>query len=154
MSDPARDAMSAAMAMLGRRALSRAELEKRLVVDFGEGPTAFVLARLEELRLVDDRALAERVARHRFEVGRAGRYRVRAELRRRGVPEEVLEDAIACSVPQGGERAIARAELERFLRSRERRREARERTAAAAFRHLVQRGFPAALVRDLLGVSL
>jgi SOS response regulatory protein OraA/RecX len=52
------------------------------------------------------------------------------------------------------ERESARVELERFLRSRARRREARERTAAAAFRHLIQRGFPAELVRDLLGVSL
>jgi len=154
MSDSARDAMSAAMAQLARRALTRVELERRLAGDFSETTIAAVLARLEELRLVDDRALAERVARRRFESGRAGRYRVRAELRRRGVPEELLEDAIALSVPSEGERASARIELERFIRSRARRRETRERTAAAAFRHLVGRGYPADLVRDLLGVSL
>ena len=155
MSEAVRDAMSVAMAALGRRALSRAELERRLAAaEFTEATIAAVLQRLEELRLIDDRALAERVARHRFEAGRAGRYRVRAELKRRGVSEQLVDDAIASSVPAEGERASARSELERFVRSRARRRETRERTAAAAFRHLVGRGYPADLVRDLLGVSL
>ena len=155
MSDAARDAMSMAMAALGRRALSRAELERRLAhAEFSAPTIDAVLARLEELRLVDDRALAERVARRRFEAGRAGRYRVRTELRRRGLPDELVDDAVSRSVPSDGERASARSELERFVRSRARRRETRQRTEAAAFRHLVARGYPADLVRDLLGVSL
>jgi regulatory protein len=159
MSEPARDeraeAISAAMASLARRALSRAELDAKLRArGFSEEIVASVLARLEELRLIDDRALAERVARRRFESGRAGRFRVRVELRRRGVPDDILEDTVASAVPQERERVSASTELERFLRSRERRRETREKLHAAAFRHLIARGFPADLVRDLLGVSL
>jgi regulatory protein len=163
MSEPARDeraeAISAAMASLARRALSRAELDAKLRArGFSDDIVAAVIARLEELKLIDDRALAERVARRRFESGRAGRFRVRTELRRRGLPEEILEDAVASSVPPELERASASTELERFLRSRARRRdtrkETRETARAAAFRHLIARGFPAALVRDLLGVSL
>ena len=159
MADAARDesarAMAAAMAALARRALTRAEVSKRLAAaGFSEAITETVLARLEELALVDDRALAERVARQRFEAGRAGRFRVRSELRRRGVPDDILDDVLACALPEDGELGSARAELERFLRVREKRGEARERARAAAFRHLVARGFPADLVRDLLGVSL
>jgi len=162
MSEPARDeraeAISAALASLSRRALSRAELATKLqATGFSEDIVASVLARLEELRLIDDRALAERVARRRFESGRAGRFRVRTELRRRGVPDDILEE-LTRSVPPERERASAATELERFLRARARRRETRDETReklrAAGFRHLIARGFPADLVRDLLGVSL
>jgi regulatory protein len=159
MKDAARDeaagAMAAAMASLARRSLSRAELDAKLRSrGFAEDAIASVLSRLTELKLIDDDALAERVARRRFEAGRAGRFRVRAELRRRGVAEDVLERAIERTVPMDGELASARDELARFLRGRNKRDEPREKARAAAFRHLVARGFPADLVRDLLGVSL
>jgi regulatory protein len=158
MSEPARDekaeAISAAMASLSRRAFSRAELATKLqAAGFSEDIVASVLARLEELKLIDDRALAERVARRRFESGRAGRFRVRTELRRRGVPDDILEE-LTRSVPPESERASAATELARFLRARARRRESSEKLRSAAFRHLIIRGFPADLVRDLLGVSL
>ena len=147
--------MAAAMASLARRALTRSEISGRLAAaGFSDEIVHSVLARLEELALVDDRGLAERIARQRFEAGRTGRFRIRNELRRRGVSDEIADDAVSRALPADGELRSARAELERFLHVRDRRGEARERARAAAFRHLVARGFPAELVRDLLGVSL
>ncbi len=155
MSNAARDesaaGMAAAMRSLARRALCRAEVAARLVANgFEEAIVAAVLARLEELKLVDDAALAQ----HRVEAGRSGRHRVRSELLRRGVPEDVLEHAIKDAVAPDTERASARDALERYLRARSRRKDTPQRVRAAAFRHLISRGFPADLVRDLLGVSL
>ena len=87
--------------MIGRRALSRKELERRLVRKGADEADAEAAADwLEDIGAVDDTAYAAAIAR---DYGRRGygEARVREELRRRGVPRELWEDALA-EMPDSG----------------------------------------------------
>jgi regulatory protein len=104
--------------MLDTRARTRAELaaelERRLVP---ETAATTVLDRFTELGLIDDAALADSfaLARHTGR-GQAGRA-IAAQLRRRGVADEVITDALAQIDPASEEaaaRQLARTRLARF----------------------------------------
>jgi regulatory protein len=139
-----------ALAMLTRRALTRAELAEKLGRRVEPEERDAALARLDEMRVLDDRGLAERVAHDGLARRGFGRHRIRAELLRRGVEPTIVEDAIGRVFEDGAERAAAVTALARFRKRRGNRGEAPQKGAAAEFRHLIGRGFPAALVRDLL----
>ncbi len=133
-------------------------MRERIAGRFGDEEAARVVRRLGELRLLDDRDWAERFARDRFERGGYGRERIRAELVRRGLDAADIEAALAAVVSDEGERARAAAVLARFrgLRAARAGRRADDggaRAREAAFRHLIGRGFPLDLVRDLLDGS-
>ena len=83
-----------ALRLLDRRDFSRAELTKKLV-EKGESPedAEAVVARLEALGVVDDRRYAALVVRQYAGKG-YGFRRVRMELQRRGVPRELLDEAL------------------------------------------------------------
>ena len=79
----------------GRRALSRKELEKKLVRrGVAEEDVRVAADWLEALGAIDDEAYARLVACHYGGRG-YGPGRVREELCRRGVPKEFWEDALA-----------------------------------------------------------
>lgn len=79
------DALAAARRMLGRRALSRSELDRRLADDgVDDADRAAVLARLEGESALDDAALAERVIAAERRKGRGWRS-AQAALARRGL---------------------------------------------------------------------
>jgi len=147
---PLAAAVTLALAMLARRALTRAEVAEKLVRRVGPDTRDAVLARLEELRLLDDRGLAERIAHDGLVRRGFGRHRIRSELVRRGVEPAVAEDAIGRVFEGEAERAAAETALARFRKRRARGRFTPQKEAAAEFRHLIGRGFPAGLVRDLL----
>lgn len=106
--DPEAVARTICLRLLDMRARTRAELaaelRRRAVPD---EPAAAVLDRFAELGLVDDAAFAEAfaVARH-TERGHAGRA-IAVALRRRGVADEVIADAIAEHVDPASEAAAA-----------------------------------------------
>ena len=80
--------------MIGSRALSKKELERRLVRKGADEADAEAAADwLEDIGAVDDAAYAAAVAR---DYGRRGYgpARVREELRRRGVPKELWDGAM------------------------------------------------------------
>ncbi len=87
-------ARARAAAMIGARALSRRELEKRLV---GKGETPERAAEaadwLEDIGALDDRSYAASVVRHYAAMG-YGPAKMRDELYRRGVPRELWEEAL------------------------------------------------------------
>ena len=86
-----------ALSLLTARPLSRKELTDRLLerADATEEEAEAVADELERLGLLNDRAYAETLVRHYSAKG-YGPYRLREELRRRGVPraywDEVLEE--------------------------------------------------------------
>ena len=84
-------ALSRALALLARRAYTEAELRRRLS-RYPEAEVEEALARLREWGYLDDRAYAEGFARSRKR--RWGSGRLRAELLRRGVGEEVVEEVL------------------------------------------------------------
>ena len=91
-----------AAGMIGRRALSKSELQRRLVRGGAEEADAQAAADwLEDIGAVDDPAYAAAVAR---DYGRRGYgpARIRQELQRRGVPRELWEEALA-ELPDSGE---------------------------------------------------
>jgi SOS response regulatory protein OraA/RecX len=138
--------MDAALSMLGRRSYSQRALERRLLERFPPAATAACLARLVELGMLDDDALAERLVRERFERRGYGRLRVLAALVEAGVDPSVAERQVTRLIEPEAERRKAAEQLAVFLESH------RNRTGAtaAAYRHLERRGFPTDLVRDLL----
>jgi len=87
-------AKTVAANMIGSRALSKQELQRRLVRKGVEGSDARDAADwLEDIGAVDDAAYAAAIVR---DYGRRGYgpARVREELRRRGVPRELWDEAL------------------------------------------------------------
>lgn len=91
-----------AAGMIGRRALSKSELQRRLVKGGAEEADARAAADwLEDIGAVDDPAYAAAVVR---DYGRRGYgpAKVRQELQRRGVPRELWEEALEELPDSGG----------------------------------------------------
>jgi len=103
--------MQYALRLLGRRMHTRAELERKLLARAAPEEVRSVLARLEEWGYLDDRAFAEAFVRSRR--GRWGELRIAAELRRRGVDERIVREALAAEDGEEDEPARALALLEK-----------------------------------------
>lgn len=95
-----------AAGMIGRRALSKKELQDRLVKKGADQEDAQnAVDWLEEIGAVDDASYAGVIARHY--AGRGyGSARVKEELRRRGVDRSLWADALA-ELPEAEEAIIA-----------------------------------------------
>jgi regulatory protein len=138
-----------AMGLLGRRAWGTKELGAKLEATFASEIVEAVLARLTELGLLDDVALATDYASRRAERMGLGADRIAAELTAKGFDERSVEAAIS-DLAGDAERERAKAALARFLAGKD---AEDPRTLAKAGRHLMSRGFEEDLVCDLLGVS-
>jgi regulatory protein len=94
--DPESVARTICLRLLDIRARTRAELARELTRRLVPAPAATaVLDRFSELGLIDDAAFADSFAQARHtERGHAGRA-IAVALRRRGVADEVINDAIA-----------------------------------------------------------
>jgi regulatory protein len=146
--------MDAALAMLGRRSHPAARVRERIEARFGAETADRTVARLLELRVLDDRAFAEAFTRDRFERAGYGRERIRAELLARGVAKADVEAAVGSIVDPERERETAGRALERFCGRRGGPCGGERKLRDAAFRHLMGRGFPLELVYELLGSTL
>jgi regulatory protein len=130
--------------MLGRRARTRAELERTLETrGFPAAVIRAVLARIGELGYVDDGRFAADASERLAERG-YGRLRIETELVRRGLPEAVVEAVLPRALDD--EKRARELLASRF--SRDELRDRRRRGRAA--RYLVTRGFDPDLVRSLL----
>jgi regulatory protein len=89
-----RKALDASFNLLSYRGRSRREIEDRLKRK-GVSPevTAETVRRLTELGLLDDTKFAEAFARDRLEFAHKGWRVVSAELRKKGIPKPVVEQA-------------------------------------------------------------
>ena len=100
-----------ALAMLGRRAMSRRELIDKLIQKGESAEAAEETAQwLEKTGLLNDADYAELIVRHYAEKG-YGRRRVEQELWRRGVDKELWVTALA-EMPEGDDA------LDRFIQSK------------------------------------
>jgi len=98
------EAMQYALRSLGRRMQTRRELLEKLRRRTTEEIAASVVARLQEWGYLDDVAYAEAFVRGHQQ--RWGDRRIAAELRRRGVSEEIIRDQLESSDAGQGERAL------------------------------------------------
>ena len=147
--DEGRRARERALRALRRRPLSRAELRARLErAGHGEAVVAATIDDLASRGYLDEAAVADVVERD-AERRRLGSLRVAQRLRRRGLPEDLVE-ASETRLRQGDlERARALL-ARRFGEGASGDRAVR----ARAFRLLLARGFPPDVARVALGVDV
>lgn len=153
--DPER-AWDYALDLLTRRALSAAEVGERLRRrSLSEADADAVVAKLERLGLLDDRAFAESYVRARAR--ERGRLALRRELHQKGVAEDVVDLALAPhdDVDQeGAARALLAKHAWRFAAAAQG--DARDAQAARvrAYGLLARRGFPPDAVRAAVSAML
>src|SRR4051794_41598250 len=110
-------ARTIALRMLERQPRTRLELERAMARrDVPSDVAAAVLDRFTEVGLIDDEAFAQAWVDSRHRGRGLAKRALSAELRRRGVDETVLRDAVD-TVTDDDERAAATALVERKLRS-------------------------------------
>jgi regulatory protein len=111
-------ARTAAYRLLTYRPRSHAELEQKLrEKGFKEAVIEAVLADLEHLGYVNDRQFAGQWAAGRLRLRGFGRRRIEQELRRKGISQEVIREAISEAVPPDDEREAAAKAAEKKLRT-------------------------------------
>jgi len=115
--DPESVARTIALRMLERQPRTRAELARGMARrGVPEDAATAVLDRFTEVGLIDDQSFARAWVDSRH-AGRAlGRRALSAELRRRGVDDEVVKEAVDTVTPEDEETA-ARALVERRVRT-------------------------------------
>lgn len=136
-----------ALLLLSYRARTRAELEQRLVrKGFAPDIAQTTIERLKELKLVDDARFAQGFAQDRITIGHKGKWRVRAELMKRGVGRQEIEAALK-TAPDETEAARELVELyaKRYARLEP---EVRRRRLFAL---LSRRGFSLDTIRQVTG---
>ena len=127
---------------LGQRALSRAELERRMLRRQGDPELIeSVLARVQDLGYLNDELVAQVEARRRG----VGSGRVRQKLRQRGVAGDLIDEVLAARDPDE-EGQDARSLLERRWPSFQRAADPQKR----AFAFLMRRGYASSVIWPLL----
>jgi regulatory protein len=152
-------AVEYAIALVAARSLPEKKLRDKIRSRYAADETQVAIERMRELRLVDDTAWAERFVRDRFERTDKGRHRIRMELVAAGIGAPQIDSALARVLESDAEREKAVAVLERMRtkvgagRSPNAPHDAAASVKSRLFRRMLARGYPAALVRDLLDVS-
>ncbi len=143
-------AMKQAMNRLGRRAMSRRQLDDKLRrLEHPQRLRDAVLDRLETLGYLDDRAFAEAVVRETLRAKPAGPTLLRQKLYQKGVPRAVSDVVLAEHTPAADEQTLQAAELatrrlaslSRYDRATQQRR---------LYGLLARRGFSPDVIRDAL----
>ena len=134
-----------AVRLLAAHDRSEHEVRERLVTQ-GLSPTivSATVARLRELRYLDDQRFARGMAEHAVRRGRGSEY-VRAQLGTKGVAEPLINEAIGAAFAD--EVDLARRVLARHDPSLP----DDHSTRAKAARFLLRRGFPEAVIFAILG---
>jgi regulatory protein len=107
-----------------------------------------VLDRLKQEKLLDDARYAHQFARARRETRRQGAFRIKQDLRARGVPQQHIEAALEERGGEINEADILRTQIARRLKSL--RGPLDERRLASLYRSLLRAGFaPDTIRREL-----
>lgn len=89
-----RRARERALYLLDVRDYSFVELYQKLEKNYDEDICLKVCKNMAELRLINDRRYAESLARQLFEVKRVGMFKAKQELKRRGLSDKIIEEAV------------------------------------------------------------
>ena len=145
-SDDEAELYAAALRALMRRAHStfelRTHLERRAIEP---AMVPHVMARLKQEKLIDDARYALDFARSRASGRRQGGRRIAQELRKRGVPDQHINAAIAQVFTDVDEAAMVRKVIER--RTRTARGPFDQRKMASLYRTLLRAGFDPGVIR-------
>ena len=129
------DVKATAADLVGKRAMSRRDLERKLR-DKGanEAEARYAAEWLEAIGAIDDAAYAAALVRHCAGLG-YGPAKIRDKLYEKGVPRDLWEEAME-EAPENGE------QIEKFLASRLRGRTPDEKEKKRLVDALLRRGFP------------
>jgi regulatory protein len=131
-----------ALRLLARRPYSVAELRRALERRFPENPAvAAAIARLRELRYLDDRKFAEQYASSLARNKSFGRYRARRELKAKLVNYKFIEPALDEAYRETDERKLLLRVLDKKVRTL--RRPVTPAKLASLCQSLLRRGFRA-----------
>lgn len=103
-----RRARERALYLLDVRDYSFVELYRKLEKNYPEDICIRVCKNMAELRLINDRRYAESLARQLFEIKRVGMFKAKQELKRRGLSDNIIEEAVAPY--EGEEESFSRLE--------------------------------------------
>jgi regulatory protein len=135
-----------AVRALMRRAHSVSEMKKLLARRTDNDLLVrVVLARLRENGQVDDARYAKSFVRQRAEIRRQGKFRIKRDLRARGVPDDQIEAALAETAETIDEAALVRHRIARKLKLT--RGEIDDRKIASMYGSLMRAGFAPDLIR-------
>ncbi|MCG7597240.1 recombination regulator RecX [Mycobacterium sp. PSTR-4-N] len=157
-SDRAEQARAVCLRLLTTRARTRAELQTHLTKrGYAEDVTVQVLDRLTTVGLIDDEEFAEQWVRSRRLHAGKGKRALAAELRTKGVDNEVISAALS-DVDAGAERTRA----EQLVRDRLRReklgdpgdRDAENKVARRLVGMLARRGYSQTMALDVVTAEL
>ncbi len=90
-----RRAKERALYLLDERDYSYVELFKKLEKNYDEDICYQVLNRLVELGCINDHRYAKKLAEHLCQTKKYGYYRAREEMRAKGLPNELITDALS-----------------------------------------------------------
>jgi regulatory protein len=140
-----------AVKALGRKMRSVAELRRLMMakVEPGEGGAAKIAAvilRLKEYGYLNDAGFAETYTRLRQENEKFGQRRVRQELGRKGVSQEIIGEAVEARYGDLNEETLARQYLER----KRIRKPENDKETARVMRRLVGAGFSTTAIYKVL----
>jgi regulatory protein len=144
-----RSPLEFALIRLARRAHSEGELISKVDrAGYAECEISATLVELRNRRYVDDLAFALGVARAARAHKHWGPVRIAHGLRKRGLADPHIEQAVAEAFPEGEAEPVAEV-LDRFRRTDRGRGTPRQRKARA-YRHLYARGFSPEAIRHAL----
>jgi regulatory protein len=112
----------------------------------GDAVIDTVVAQLKEKRYLDDQSYAETYARLRQQNEKLGQRRVRQTLSQRGVPAQIVSQAVEARYADTDEEALARQHLER----KRIRKPGNEKETARVMRRLVAAGFSTSVIYKIL----
>ena len=146
-------ARNAAYRLLTYRPRSHAELEQKLRErGFDKAVIEAVLADLERLGYINDRQFAGQWAASRLRLKGSGRRRIEQELRRKGISQEVIREAVAEAVSADDEWEAAVKAAEKKLRTMQSVGPDVRRRRLAGF--LERNGYSTQIVRSILNSSV
>ncbi len=130
-----------ALDLLSRRSHFELELERKLRRrGYRETEVAETLEQLRAEGLLDDERTAREFVRSRLARAPQGRRKLRGELARRGVADEIISETLD-QLTDDDDRELARQAAERWQRTRSRPGRSANLERAALARHLAGRGF-------------
>lgn len=117
-----RRARERALYLMESRDHSYRELFDKLEKNYSEDICFEVCNRLAEIGVINDRRYAEKLCRQLFEVKKLGRYRVKQEMRLKGLGSEIIEEAMENfseeDEPFGRLEKLVEQKYERYLTDR------------------------------------
>ena len=146
---------ASALRLLDSRMHSRAELDRKLRQrDFPSVLRELILVDLERVGLVDDRMFAEAFVREKIASSRpVGARRILLDLRRRGIADELAQEALADAAEEedgDAEFDRARQAAERKWASLMRSKREYQKARASLYRFLASRGFDSDTIRRVV----